>query len=421
MKIGKLILVLILTAFSLFSNTVEKPNKSTYFDEIKKNAPKIYIDCDDCDLDYVRTNVSFVNYVTDVKEAQIYLLISYLNTGSGGRRYTFEFSGLKRFKGLDEKIELITSQSDTDDEIRKEVVKTLKIGLIRYIKNSDLAKYINISFEKKLDPTKTVDRWKSWVFNIDMSGWFDGGESNSGKRLMYAVSADRITPKSRIMLKMFSSVYSSYFKIKKGEEIRSVKKGKVVKGVYVKSINDHLSVGGNFRVLSSTYRNKDMEFSLSPAIEYNIYPYSEATKKQLRIKYSLGYRKIKYIEKTIYDKKTEDLYYQEISAALKLKQKWGSISTSLTGFTYFHDLKKYSIRLHSSISWRIIKGLSFRLRGGYSIIHNQLYLPKGELTKEEILLNVSAMSTSYEYWFSAGINFRFGSIYNNVVNPRFGY
>ena len=34
-------------------------------DAAKKAAPKTYIDCTYCDMDYIRTEITFVNYVRD--------------------------------------------------------------------------------------------------------------------------------------------------------------------------------------------------------------------------------------------------------------------------------------------------------------------------------------------------------------------
>lgn len=404
----------------LFPSAKEAMDKDINFEKLKKNAPKIFIDCNRCDIDYIRENISFVNYVTEVKDAQIYLLITSLRTGSGGNEYTLEFSGYKEYKGIDDKLKYISHQSDTDDEIRKGLVKTIKLGLIRYIKDSELAEFINISFTKKLDPTKTEDKWKNWVFNLSLNGWFNGEEFYNSKNLRYSASADRVTPESRVRIRLNSSNYTSTYTIDE-EEIKSVSKSRSASVTYVKSLGDHWSIGGYFNIYSSTYRNIDMEFRLSPTIEYNIFPYSDATKKQFRFQYSLGYKNVRYKEETIYNIMEETLYFQQLSASLELKQKWGSIDTSLSGFSYLHDLSKYSVKIRSRISWRIIKGLSFDISGGYSLIHDQLYLPKGELTPEEIFLHVSAMQTSYDIWFSAGISLTFGSVYNNVVNPRFGY
>jgi hypothetical protein len=54
-----------------------------------------------------------------------------------------------------------------------------------------------------------------------------------------------------------------------------------------------------------------------------------------------------------------------------------------------------------------------------SRIRNQLYLPRGEATDEEILVRQRQLATSYQYYISVGFSYSFGSIYNNVVNTRF--
>jgi hypothetical protein len=39
---------------------------------------------------------------------------------------------------------------------------------------------------------------------------------------------------------------------------------------------------------------------------------------------------------------------------------------------------------------------------------------------EDILLMRKQLATSFEYYFYVGLSYTFGSIYSNVVNPRFG-
>ncbi|MBD3275233.1 MAG: hypothetical protein GF372_07980, partial [Candidatus Marinimicrobia bacterium] len=38
-------------------------------DNIRKLAPRIFIDCDRCDVDYIREEINYVNYVWDRKNA----------------------------------------------------------------------------------------------------------------------------------------------------------------------------------------------------------------------------------------------------------------------------------------------------------------------------------------------------------------
>ncbi len=37
-----------------------------------------------CDMNYIRQEMPYINYVRDVKEAQVYMLVTRQSTGSGG-------------------------------------------------------------------------------------------------------------------------------------------------------------------------------------------------------------------------------------------------------------------------------------------------------------------------------------------------
>jgi len=49
-----------------------------------------------------------------------------------------------------------------------------------------------------------------------------------------------------------------------------------------------------------------------------------------------------------------------------------------------------------------------------------LSLVKGGASREEILLKRKELATQFRYFTYFGLSYTFGSIYNNVVNPRFG-
>jgi hypothetical protein len=83
-------------------------------------------------------------------------------------------------------------------------------------------------------------------------------------------------------------------------------------------------------------------------------------------------------------------------------------------------MSKYELELFGTVSWKIVKGLSFSVYGGYSKIRNQISLPRGSASLEEVLLQRRQLETGYSYWGGFGISYSFGSIYNNIVNPRFG-
>jgi hypothetical protein len=158
---------------------------------------------------------------------------------------------------------------------------------------------------------------------------------------------------------------------------------------------------------------------LAPAVEYNFFPYSESTRRQLRALYKVGLNRIKYIEETIYEKTEESLFNQSLTVTFEMREPWGSASTSLEGSHYFHDPTKYRVVLRGFLSFRVFKGLSVDLSGRYERIHDQLNLPKGEASIDEVLLRRKELATNFEYSLSVGFRYTFGSVFSNVVNPRF--
>jgi hypothetical protein len=111
---------------------------------------------------------------------------------------------------------------------------------------------------------------------------------------------------------------------------------------------------------------------------------------------------------------------QELGIAAQFKQKWGTINISMEGSNYFHNFSFNRLRLNAELNLRIYKGLSLTIYGGAQLVHDQLNLPKGDVSSEDVLLRRRQLASQYNYWGSIGLSYSFGSIYNNVVNPRFG-
>ncbi len=88
---------------------------------------------------------------------------------------------------------------------------------------------------------------------------------------------------------------------------------------------------------------------------------------------------------------------------------------------YLDDFSKNRVELGGHINIRIVKGLSFSVFGEIARVRDQVSLAKGELSEADILLRLQEMETGYYYHGGIGISYTFGSIYNNIVNPRFGH
>lgn len=391
----------------------------TEAEELKKQAPRVYLDCEACDLDYIRTEITFVNYVRDRKEAQIYILITTQRTGSGGKEYTLTFMGQQDFQGVDVVHKYFSSQTDTEDEIREGLTNAIKIGLMTYMARTPIRRYLAISYLPETKPLEVRDKWNYWVFNIRSYGFFNGESNYRYESISTTLSANRTTAASKIKLSFYYGRKRNTYKYD-SLEITSLSKSSSLSCLYVWSLGEHWSIGGYFDGYSSTYENIKTSFDLAPAIEYNFFPYSLASRRQLRLLYRLNLRTFRYREETIYDKIKENLLNQSLALTLDLKEKLGTISISLTGSHYFHDFRKNRLTLYGVVNLFLFKGFSFYVLGSGSRIHDQLSLAKRGASLEEVLLQRRQLETSYQYFISIGLSYTFGSVFANVVNPRFG-
>lgn len=385
---------------------------------LKKAAPKVFINCSRCDLDFIRTEIAFVNYVRDRNEAQIHVLITTLRTGSGGQEYTISFIGQREFRGVNDTHKYFSNQTDTADETRQGLVQALKVGLMSYVAKTPLASRIVISYAGEGKPA-AADKWNYWIFSLSTGGYLSGEECYQSRSLRASFSANRVTPELKIRMSVSARHSSSDYEYD-SQTITSTTEAYEINGLLVKSLNEHWSTGGYLKASSSTYNNILFSFSPSLAVEYNFFPYSQSTRRQLRCLYSLKFASLKYREETIYDKKSENLWGQSLSVTLDLREKWGTISTTLAASHYFHDFSKNRQTLYTVLNLHLFRGLSVFAFAGGSRIHDQLYLAKGEASLEEILLQRRQLATGYDYFFSLGLSYTFGSIFTNVVNPRFG-
>lgn len=412
-------LLLFLTLFLFLNSHTFSEGKKTNIDELRKNAPKVFLDCTRCDYDFIKTEITFVNFVRDRKEADIHVLVTTERTGSGGWEYTMAFIGQRNYADIQATLKYVSKQMDTRDDTRRGIVKVLKIGLAPYMTKTALGDCVSVSFDEYLSPTSVEDKWNFWVFSLSLNGSLRGEKLRNSFSVRGNFSANRVTPEFKIRMGVSANFDQSNFTID-GETIHSYSDRKSFSGLLTKSISEHWSAGAWLSLYSSTYSNIEFSVNPAPAVEYNFFPYSQATRRELRFLYRIGFNFVNYNEVTIYDKTSEKLLSQALSVIFEVKEPWGNASTSLTGSHYFHDFSKNRLEIDADLNLRLFKGLSLGVHGGFSAIHDQLSLRKGESSTEDILLRRTELATNYSYYGSIGFSYTFGSLYSNVVNPRFG-
>lgn len=415
----------VLSFLGLFLPSPARPQDRPDIDELKKTALKVFLDCDYCDLEYIKTEITFVNYIRDRLEAQVHVLISTQATGGGGTEYTLTLIGQNDCRDIQDVQTYYSVKTDTRDDVRRGLVKALKLGLMSFVARTPIACRIAVDYAPPERPIEVRDRWRSWVFSLSGDGWFSGEKSYSRRMLNGSFSANRVTPGSKLRLGLFADRKKERYEFENGaggtDTFTGVSSSWDASGTWVKSLGDHWSAGVFLEAESSFYRNIDLSLRIAPAVEYDFFPYSQSTRRQLRALYTLSLNPISYREETAFGKLRETLLKEELSLTLELREKFGTISLNAEGSNYLHDLGRYRIDTFGSLSLRLYKGLSVSFFGGYTWYHDsQLSLRLRQPTYEELLLRLVELPMNSNYFVSVGFEFQFGSIFTNVINPRFG-
>ena len=422
MKYYLKLLLFLIAALIIPSNIISQENKSAA-DSTRSKAVKIFLDCNDCDMNYTRQEIPYINYVRDVREAEVFILVTDQDTGSGGEQFTFTFQGQGKFEGLNDTLIYTSSPDQTNTVIREKRTNMLKMGLMRYVAKTPLFNEITINHNSELESEEVVDRWNNWVFELSTEPQYESEEANKQLELRNSINVSKITPDMKLEIEMDHFFNREKFIENVNTDSATTStyttSALMINNLVVKSISDHWSIGVLWDLGSSTRENFNFRTDFLPSIEYDIYPYSEATHRQLRILYSAGMQINNYIDSTVYNKMKETLYVQRMNVAFQLQKKWGSINLLLMGSNYFHDFSKNRIELIGSVRIRIFKGLSLDINGGVAHINDQLSLNKGDISEAERLLQLRELATKYRVEGGIELTYTFGSIYNNVVNPRF--
>lgn len=386
----------------------------------------VYLDCDrrTCDDDYLRREITFVNYVRDREDAQIHILVTSQFAGAG-QKYTFDFIGLREFEGDDTRLEWTSSNTNTQDERRAGIAQMIRAGVVHYLAKTPLIHQVEIRQEVSatqrrflvVDPAD--DPWNFWVFRLSLNGQVGGEDRRSNYNLRFNGSANRTTEAWKIRFNANFRNDERTFILNDGTESVGTTRSYSLSQQIVKTMGDHWGLSAKAAVWQASFTNHDFVVVGAPGIEYNVFPYEESSRRIFTFTYEIGTGYNRYIDETIFHEADETLIDHSLLVNLDIVQPWGELEGGVDFLQYLNHPDQWSTRLNGRIEFRIVRGLSFNVRGNWAAVRNQRYLPIEEQTDEEILLQQGALATNSEYEVNFGITFQFGSIFNNVVNPRF--
>jgi len=409
----------IVSAGDKVSDTKVKVKSSYSYD--KRDAKlKIYVEGIRLDMDYLLKNMRYVDFVNDPAVADVHIIINSRVSGSGGNVYSIMYNN-KTFENFsDYTITATTASSDTYEEKRKIIKNALSLGLMPYVNQTAASNNLALRYQTKdqnVESTTIEDPWNNWTFRGDVSGSVNLEESREVYDYYFNARADKVTEEWRFRNSARRSVRTKNY-TNEGEEYTSNNTYSDVSSSVVKSLSSRWSTGLFGGYNNSNYSNIMYSVSIKPAVEYNIFPWDISDRKVFTIAYKIGPEWKKYYEETIYDKLKEGLWEQSLRLDLQIVQTWGEIEAGLNASNYMHDWTKNRITFDTDLSVRIIRGLSLRFGFRFENVHDQIYLPKGEISLEDVLLNKVQLPSTFEVGTNFGVRIQFGSIYNNIVNNR---
>ena len=388
-------------------------------------AVRVFLDCEfECDSAFLRTEINYLNWVFDRADSDVHVLVSSQETGGGGRALTLKFIGLKAFQGVDDELTHTFTSTETSDERRRGLSQVLKAGLVRYLARTPDGKRLTIGMTPAAGAVvgqglKPKDPWNAWVFTLSAFTFLQGESQQKFSNLNGEIGASRTTEKWKFNIDLSGSRSQSSFTLPDSTVFKDKTTFYSGSAFAALSLGEHWSAGGIVEGSQSTRANFDLKLRVGPLIEYNVFPYSKSTQKRLTVGYEVAAVQSNYTEVTLFDKTKELLVQQSVAVGGRARQPWGDMSGSVSYSNYLSDFSKNQLDFFAQLNLRVAKGLDLNLFGNYSRIRDQLNLPAGGASRDEILRQLRELETGYRYFINAGLTYRFGSIYNNVVNPRF--
>lgn len=386
---------------------------------------RVFLDCPSggCDRNFLVTEMPFALWTQDRLDADVHALVTRLTTGAGGSEYTVSLLGRGMFAGRGDTLRTTLPPNTTDDMRRRELARVLQLGLVPYALRVSGATPFSVRYDPPNGRPSSIgaivrDPWDFWVYRARVNGSGNAESRASNYQLSGNLNATRVTEELKVSFNAYSEYRSNTFKLSDGAERHFILRSTDVSTRIVRSVTDHWSVGSRATGGLSEFRNQQSYAGVDLSAEYNVFPWRDATSKQLIALLALGGRYYDYGQITIYDRMTELRPVARAIVAGESRQQWGTVDGALRYTQFLHDGEIFNLSFNGRAQVRLSRGLALELRGDAAKVNDQLYLPRGGASDDEVLTRQRALATAFRIGGSVGLSFTFGSIYNTIVNPR---
>jgi hypothetical protein len=394
------------------------------------DRPRIFLDCSGprCDSRYYRTEIEWVDWVLDRRDADVQLIVTSLSTGSGGREFQLDFLGVEGYEGYRDELTYTTLPTDTEREEFDGLVHVIEVGLARFANHAGLRGLVEVRAlggggatgpGRMASPGEVDDPWNLWVFRVNGSLNVSGEATRENRRVKTSFNAARVTPTWKMNFR--GRINSNRIRVELTDEpdFVNTQTDWSLNQLIVYSVAEHWSVGVRGEVGRVVRANQRFRWEVTPALEYSFFPYEEANRQSLTAFYQIGPAHRDYIETTVFGETEETRFEQALEVEFAKRQPWGDAWVRLRGSHFLHDLELYNVSMRGNLDFRVVRGLNLHAQGNVAWVQDQIYLSGEGASSEEELLNLVLRGQSFNYGMELGFSFQFGSVFNNVVNNRF--
>jgi hypothetical protein len=394
-------------------------------DTVAQRTLFVFLDCNVqfCDFDHVRREIQWVNWVRDRQDADVHVLVTGEATGGGGWDLTLDYIGREALEGQDKSLHHVSRPTDTDAEVRDGLTRTLAAGLVQFVEPTSLLSRLRITYVEPQGPAELSqehDPWDLWVFRVSADGWVIGESQQRSYVLKGSAAADRVSEAFKFNFGVLARYGQDEFDFDDGSRLVSTSEDFGADLLLAWSLGSHWALGMQGSLNRSTFSNLDLGAAGGPAIEYNVFPYDESTRRQLIFRYLPEVAGFDYELVTVEGWLRETRLRHRLIIFSRIQQPWGELHLSVSGTQYLHDPATHRIDTWTEFGFRVFRGFYFNVFGGFARIKDQFFLPNEGLTEEEILLRRRQRETDFRFDAGVGLSFQFGSKFANVVNPRMG-
>ncbi|MEX1258463.1 MAG: hypothetical protein WEG36_12670 [Gemmatimonadota bacterium] len=408
-------------------------------------APRVFLECEapvPCNQGLLRGDVGWVEWLEVPEGADVLVTIRGASPteGTSGQRFVLDFAGAGTMERLTDQLTYAVSTPEDASETTAGLARLIAMGLVRYGVEAGLGTDMALAVSPRLvaatagsaadtggasgtPAAVAYDPWNYWVFRVGLSGNVNIEENREIIQLNPSFGADRVTDNWKLNFNMNFNLNRDTRTIpatstSPAREINNDRDNWGISTLVVKSISGHVSTGIDIGAGNSIQNNQQARITVAPGIEWNYYPYAEQNRRQLIAHYAVGAQYNNYADTTILGVARETVPLHKVGVQYRASEDWGNAGISLNAAQYLHQGGLYSFGASGNLQFRIIRGLDLNLNASGGKIADQIYLPASALSEEDVLLGRAALPTGYDFQFSVGLNYRWGSSFSTIVNSR---